>query len=109
MARPRLFFCNTLYSQDVPIDINPLILAANPGKRTLVIAAREGSIHRIQKLKLNVDVYGWWELKDKGFFSKDGISYAAFGKYEIIIVVSKERINSSFYNMLHNVQSFCAK
>ena len=105
----KLHCCSVNYQVSPPVDINPLLLRLYEGKNVLVICAREGMYHRIERvLKLDsysgprIDLRGIWEEDQAHVFNRGLIT-----SYDAIFFIGRSRIDESYENIARAIESYC--
>lgn len=100
---PVVFYCNTHYDLDPPIDLNPLVVQAFENKAILVIAARDRQISRVSDSLANnqTTVCGWWNL-DEIITTPDDIY-----QYDIVVILNQDRIHKVYRNRFSQIVSRC--
>ena len=110
---PKLYYCNTIYNANPISDVNPLILQRYQREKILIFCAREQQVQRIKNNTSAEDenrilVLGWWEMKDMGFITETyGLNFKEIDKWDIIVIVSKARIDPLFSSLLRVVEGYC--
>lgn len=96
----KLYYCDTVYNTDPPSDINPLLLTKYPKASILVIASRDGMVQRVNDAAMyraaRMVAYGWWELDDVHLFTNKEPNAVALSRYDIIVLLSKSRMDPQF-------------
>lgn len=103
----RLFYNDTVYGDECPVDISPLILQLYRKEKVLALCAREGMVQRIKALPeeatfgCQVDVVGWWELDSERYSDL----LVALSGYGAVVIVGRERIDQSFLGVLEHFEA----
>lgn len=109
----RVHYCSTNYNLATPLDINPLLLQLYKETDLLVLVAKEQQKERLLDYleectvehSNKVDVAGWWELELFDIIRFNKLYVKGLLKYKAIIIVSRNRIDSKFVNVLKAIES----
>lgn len=113
--KPMLYYCNTIYTKPIS-DINPLILQRYRDKKFLVLCARSGQEKRITTMlgkaensDLDLTYFGWWHASAMGLLDDAGlINYDYLSFFDIVIILSRSRIDTVFHSLLERVEAYLA-
>jgi hypothetical protein len=106
MNLPKLYYCETHYNCNPPVDINPLIIQRYNNYKILVFCPREQVLVRVCRLNLpNLLAVGWWELEDiglvkNGFLDKEELYYN-----DIVVIIGKRRVDITLMPLVKQVES----
>lgn len=102
----KVHYCETNYSHEPPIDVNPLIWQAYPKGKILILCAREGMKKRIKSLqKENIDIVGWWELDKYNLVIYNCLNREKLLSYTTVVIIGRNRIHEIYRKLLNLVET----